>query len=206
MIRTIVFQVFIFIILSSCTPNSRLKLDESSEIEDLLSSNNVSFEKRDDTYNLNVVGSKLKTNEGKEFASSICVIILYEQIVKENSTLHTNTNFKIIFNDDKVYNYSLLDVSDAINAKTIIEKSLSEIAHQNNISAYTCNEDTGLQDIKWKDQEITIAGFKKLSKTVCGKSANIVEYHIFIQPKNLHLIFEVDYRNNKILEISEFKN
>jgi hypothetical protein len=206
MARTLILRTFIFFVLASCTSSHELKVNESTEIQNQLLSKSFSFEKKGDSYKLNVVGSKLKTEVGKEFASSISAIILYEQIVKENTSINPDTELNIVFNTDEVYNYTFPEISDAINAKEGVEKTISEfIDHKKNSNAYTCKKIDVLQDINWEAEEIGIAGFKILSKNICNQKAEIVEYHIFLRPGNRHLLFCIDRKTNKLLEISEFR-
>jgi hypothetical protein len=208
-LKRIIFLIIILMIQSCKNGQNETKLNDEtiSELQEIVGSKNISFTKKEKTYILTVTKTSNKTEIGKEMSASIASIILYNEVVKNNPSIFTETKFSINHQEsNKNFSFKLEDVSDAIKAEEIIDSTITFFKSKKiTLEDFSCPNNLSNENLEdWsKIDNYLFGGFQLLNKSFCSANKNVILWRVFISPQNKQLWFYIDKRDYKLLNIIE---
>ena len=209
MFRYIIGLIFLcFFSCKNINKEITLSAETNTDMKYLLNCDKFYFSESENTYDITVNSTRIKTNIGKEMGASISALKVYEEVVKDNTMLAYNTKFNIIFSDtNKVYSYSLQDLSDVSNGQEVIDKLIIGLQNRTvSIHNFNCKDEPkdtlNEVNIDWsKIKDYGIGGFQIFKSELCHKKRDIILYRFFIYPQKIQLWFYLDKKENKIIRI-----
>jgi len=202
--------LFILCFFSCKNINKEITLSDETDtvVKYLLNCDKFYFSESENSYDITVNNTRIKTSIGKEMGASISALKVYEEVVKGNTMLDYNIKFNIIFSDNnKIYSYSLQDLSDVSNGQEVIDKLIIGLQNRTvSIHDFDCKDvpkDTLNEvNIDWsKIKDYGIGGFQIFKSELCHKKKDIILYRFFISPQKFQLWFYLDRKENKIVRI-----
>jgi hypothetical protein len=208
-LKQFIFSIIILTIQSCNNSENETKLNNEtiSELQGIVGSKNISFTKQEKKYTLTVNNSSNKTEIGKEMSASVASIILYNEIVKNNPSIFTETKFTIDYPDsNKKFSFKLEEVSDAIKAEEVIDSTLTDLKRKKiKLEDFSCPNNISHKKLEdWsKINNYLFGGFELLNESFCSVNRNVIVWMVFINPQNKQLWFYIDKRDYKLLNIIE---
>ncbi|MNR16985.1 hypothetical protein D3C85_1336210 [compost metagenome] len=186
---------------------TKLNDETISELQGIVGSKNISFTKQEKKYTLTVNNSSNKTEIGKEMSASVASIILYNEVVKNNPSIFTETKLTIDYPDsNKKFSFKLEEVSDAIKAEEVIDSTLTDLKRKKiKLEDFSCPNNISHKKLEdWsKINNYLFGGFELLNESFCSVNRNVIVWMVFINPQNKQLWFYIDKRDYKLLNIIE---
>jgi hypothetical protein len=202
----LIFIFSLLLLIQSCKSDeneTELSKESILELEKIIGSKEISFQKEKNTYRLVVKNTNLKSTLSKKMGASNSAIILYSEVVKNNPTLIYETEFVInYFGTSHNFIYKLDEISNAINAQEIVDSTITKMKNKTLIN-FDCSNNITNENLKnWsKIEDYGFLGFSRQKELYCNENKNITLWRTFISPDNVQLWFYIDNKSNKLLNI-----
>ncbi len=210
-LKQFIFSIFIFMLTFQSCKNAenetKLSDETISELREIVGSKNISFTKKEKVYILTVNNTSNKTEIGKEMSASVASTILYNEVVKNNPQIFTETRFTINYPEsNKKFVFKLEEVSDALKAEEVIDSTISDFKSKKiKLEDFHCPNSLSNKNLEnWsKIDNYLFGGFQLLNESYCSVNRNVILWRVFISPQNKQLWFFIDKRDYKLLNIIE---
>ena len=202
----LIFIFSLLLLIQSCKSDeneTELSKESILELEKIIGSKEISFQKEKNTYRLVVKNTNLKSTLSKKMGASNSAIILYSEVVKNNPILIYETEFAINYSGTSHnFIYKLDEISNAINAQEIVDSTITKMKNKTLIN-FDCSNNITNENLKnWsKIEDYGFLGFSRQKELYCNENKNITLWRTFISPDNVQLWFYIDNKSNKLLNI-----